>query len=240
MSRERLLTRTLVELADTSAEGLDAVELLTLLTERCVEVLGASAAGTVLITSDGEVGTMASWGSATGTSELFEIQCTQGPSFECSRSSVAIVNQPVRASAHRWPRFAEVCRDAGYQSVCALPLRLRGQTIGVLSLFLAEEDPMGQDDLAAAQAFADVATIALLHRRCADAADEVIGELQHALQSRIVLEQAKGALAERAGTDVDGAFGLLRTYARNRNLRLIDVAQAVVERNLGPRELKSC
>jgi GAF domain-containing protein len=116
-------------------------------------------------------------------------------------------------------------------------MRLRGTTIGALNLFQADHFQLPEDDVAAAQAFADIATIAILQNRSAEAAQVVIEELRQALNSRVLIEQAKGMLAEQATTDVEAAFGLMRRYARNNNLLLADVAVNVVEGRLGASEL---
>jgi GAF domain-containing protein len=238
MLREELLTRTLVELADTLVDNFDVVELLTLLTDRCVDILGASAAGIMLVSTAGDLAVMASSSETMRVLELFELQCQEGPCLDTYRSGAAIVNQALSDTGTRWPRFSAECLAAGFASVHAVPMRLRGATIGVLNLFSIDDESFREVEVAAAQALADVATIAILQHRSAQAAQVVIEELHHALNSRIVIEQAKGMLAERAETDVEKAFGLLRTYARNHNELLIDVARRVIDGTLEPQAFK--
>jgi GAF domain-containing protein len=239
MSREAQLARTLVELADTLVDHFDVVELLTLLTDRCVEVLGASAAGILLVSDEGELGVVASSSEAMRVLELFELQCQEGPCLDCFHSGEPIVNQDVRAVNGRWPTFSTECLRVGFQSVHALPMRLRGTMIGALNLFQAHQGPLSDDNVAAAQAFADVATIAILQHRSAAAAQVMIEELRHALNSRVVIEQAKGVLAERTSIDVESAFGLMRWYARNNSLLLVEVAQRVIRGELGPNDFSA-
>ena len=229
MPRESLLARTLVELADTLVDDFDVVELLTLLTDRCVDVLDVGAAGLMLAGPDGNLRVMASSNDAMRVLELFEIQAEEGPCPECFRTSQAVVNEDLTAADGRWPRFAAQALEAGFQSVCALPMRLRGKTIGALNLFRAEPGPMREPDIIAAQAFADVATIAILQHRAALEAQVLNDQLNHALNSRIVIEQAKGVLAERTGHDMERSFALLRNHARNHSLRLVDVAHGVID-----------
>jgi GAF domain-containing protein len=147
------------------------------------------------------------------------------------------VNQDLATVNGRWPRFAPEALAAGFRSVHALPMRLRGSVIGALNLFHAAPGEMAAADVDAAQALADVATIAILQHRATLEAQVVNQQLQHALNSRVVLEQAKGMVAERAGLDMEQAFTALRTYARNHNLRLIDVAEAVIGGALAPSAL---
>jgi GAF domain-containing protein len=231
MSRETLLARTMVELADTLVDDFDVVDLLTLLTDRCVEVLDVSTAGLILAVN-GDLRLMASSSEAMRILELFELQAEEGPCTDCYRSGQPIVNLDLAASRDRWPRFIPEALDAGFRSAHALPMRLRGTVIGALNLFRADEGAMVRDDIVAAQAFADIATIAVLQSRAAVQAQVVNEQLNRALTSRNVIEQAKGVLAERASLDMAEAFARLRHYARNNNYRLADVAQDVVNGTL--------
>lgn len=232
MPRESLLAQTLVELADSLVDDFDVVELLTLLTDRSVEVLDVAAAGILLVSTEGELGVMASSNEATRVLELFELQCEEGPCLDCYRTGSPIVAADLTTAHSRWPRFAVESLRAGFRSVTAFPMRLRGTTIGALNLFGHEAGSLDETDGRAAQAFADVATIAILQNRALMAAQVVNNELQHALQSRVVIEQAKGVLAATTGASVADGFELLRRYARRHNARLADVAADVVSRDL--------
>src|SRR5690349_2425776 len=167
MPRQALLTRTLVELADTLVDDFDIVELLTLLADRCVEVLDVGAAGLMLLAPDGELRVMASSSEAMRVLELFELQSHEGPCLDCFRTGQPVVNQDLANSDGRWPRFRGEALQAGFHSVHALPMRLRGQIIGALNLFHIEPGAMRESDVEAAQALADVATIAILANRAA-------------------------------------------------------------------------
>ena len=125
-----------------------------------------------------------------------------------------------------------VALEAGFESVFALPLRLREMTIGALNLFSVEPTPMGEDDVLVAQAFADLATISVLQHRASNETQTVNEQLTQALTSRILIEQAKGVLFERAGVDMPEAFSRLRDYARRHNLQLTDVAQVAINGTL--------
>jgi len=234
MPREALLTRTFVELADTLVADFDVVDLLTRLADRCVDVLDVGAAGLMLAAPDGELRLMASSSETMRLLELFELQSQEGPCLDCYRTGQPVLNQDLATANGRWPRFAPEALAAGFQSVRALPMRLRGTVIGVLNLFHVESGEMRQVDVEAAQAFADVATIAILQHRAALEAQVINEQLQCALNSRIIIEQAKGMVAEREGLDMEQAFRTLRSHARNHNLRLVDVAAFVIDGSLPP------
>jgi GAF domain-containing protein len=232
MPREALLARTLVELADTLVADFDVVELLTRLTDRCVEVLDVGAAGLMLVSLEGDLRVMASSSEAVRVLELFEVQSQEGPCLDCYRTGLPVVNQDLETVDGRWPRFAAEALAAGIHAVHALPMRLRGNIIGALNLFHTEPTQMRADDIEAAQALADVATIAILQHRAALEAQVLNEQLSHALNSRIVIEQAKGVIAEREHLDMEQAFARLRAHARNHNRRLADVARDVIDGTL--------
>ena len=225
--REALLAHTLVALADNLVTDFDVVELLTLLADRCVDVLDVAAAGLMLVSPDGDLRVLASSSETTRVLELFEVQSDEGPCVDCFRAGKAVLNVDLAQTDGRWPSFAPKAREAGYRSVHAFPMRLRQQTIGALNLYRADEVRMRDTDVVAAQALADVATIAILQHRAVLNAQLLNDQLSQALNTRIVIEQAKGVVAERAELDMEQAFARLRRHARNHNLRLADVAGAV-------------
>lgn len=239
MPKDALLVRTLVELADSLVDDFDVVELLSLLADRCVEVLGVSAAGVMLAAPEGDLRVVASSSEAMRVVELFELQSDEGPCLDCYRSGEALLNEDLTAADGRWPRFAPVALDAGFRTVCALPMRLRGAVIGAVNLFGTGEGPLTAEDVTAGRALADVATIAILQQRVASESRVLIDQLNTALTSRVVIEQAKGVLAERAGLSMEAAFEAMRRYARDRNLHLADVARGVVDRTLAPGALSA-
>ena len=228
LPREAALASTLVELADTLVADFDVVELLTLVADRCVEVLDIDAAG-LMLAADGGLRVMASSSEAMRVLELFELQAQQGPCLDCYRTGAPVVNQDLAEGSARWPQFAAEALAAGFRSVHALPMRLRGSVIGALNLFHGEAGSMHRADIDAAQAFADVATIAILQHRAASEAYALNEQLRGALNTRIVIEQAKGMIAERRDLDMERAFATLRNHARSHNLRLADVATDVIE-----------
>ena len=224
----QLLSETFVELTDTMVADFDLIDFLHVLTSRSVELLDVSAAGLLLADPGGELRVVAASSEAARLLELFQLQSDQGPCLDCFRSG-----RPVSAtdlsSDQRWPRFADAAEQAGFAAVQALPMRLRDQVVGALNLFRTVPGAFEPLNVRVGQALADVATISLLHERSMRRSDTLNEQLQTALNSRVIIEQAKGKLAERLGIDVSQAFDLLRDQARNRNQRLSDVARAFVE-----------
>ena len=224
-----LLSDTFVELTDTMVAGFDMIDFLHVLTDRSVQLLDVSAAGLLLADPRGELRVVAASSEAARLLELFQIQNDQGPCLDCFRSGRPVQSVDLAAEAQRWPRFAPAAREAGFVAVQALPMRLREQVIGALNLFRAHPGPYDPADIRVGQALADVATISLLQERSMRHNDTLNEQLQTALNSRVIIEQAKGKLAERLGLDMDQAFNLLRDYARTSNRRLSDLAQAFVD-----------
>jgi GAF domain-containing protein len=239
VTREQRLAHTFVDLADSLVDRFDVVDLLTLLTERCVELLDASAAGLLLGDATGALRLMAATSEAMEVVELFQVQNDEGPCRDCYRSGAVVAVPDLAEAAARWPRFVPVALDSGFRSVHALPLRLRREVLGALGLFGASPGELPADEKAVAQALADVATIALLQHRAIDDAQLLAEQLHVALNSRVAIEQAKGVIAERLGIRMDEAFGLLRGYARARQRLLADVAGDVAEGRLGAEALMS-
>jgi GAF domain-containing protein len=227
----------MVELADTLVDEFDIVDLLTTLSDRCLDVLDIAAAGIMLADGDGQLRAMTSTDEAMRVVELFELQSDEGPCLDCFHTGQPVVNQDLRIVNGRWPRFAPVAVSAGFISADAIPMRLRRQIIGALNLFRSEPGAMSDEDVMVAQALADVATIAILQHRVMVETRELNEHLSGALSSRIIIEQAKGMIAQRVGLPVDQAFGRLRTHARNHNLRLSNLAGDIVAGDVDPTSL---
>jgi transcriptional regulator with GAF, ATPase, and Fis domain len=228
MDTERLAT-TFVELADSLVDDYDVIDLLHRLTERCVELLQVDAAGILLGDQRGRLHLAASSNEQVRLLELFELQTDEGPCLDCYLHGQPTRADRLSAGSHRWPRFAAAAEAAGYETVHALPMRWRDQTIGALNLFWTQPADVLDDDLRVAQALADVSTIAILQERVSTSREALATQLQAALNSRIIIEQAKGVLAERDGVDMGTAFERLRSAARSSNRRLADLAGDVIE-----------
>jgi GAF domain-containing protein len=229
MAREAMLARALVDLADNLVSDFDVAELLIVLTDRCVDVLDVSAAGIMLASPAGDLRVMASSSEAMRLLELFELQAQEGPCLDCYTTGEPVLNVDLAGDDPRWPLFAERATAAGFRTVHALPLRLRGAVLGALNMFNVDAGKIRPADVAAAQALADVATIAILQHRAASEAKLLNEQLSEALNTRIVIEQAKGMIAQQRGIDMEAAFTTLRDHARTHNLRLADLARDVVD-----------
>lgn len=228
LPQEAVLAQTMVELADTLVDDFDVVELLTVLADRCVELFEVTTAGLMLVAPGGELAVVASSSEAMRVLEVLELQAEEGPCLDCFHTGEAILNSSLAASVERWPTFAPRATEAGFLTVHSLPMHLRSQVIGALNLFSDRDDELDGTDVLAAQAFADVATIAILQHRAITEAQLLNQQLNQALTSRIVIEQAKGVLAERSGIEMNEAFDRLRSYARKNNRRLVEVADEVI------------
>ncbi|GLZ38059.1 GAF and ANTAR domain-containing protein [Actinokineospora sp. NBRC 105648] len=227
-AREQRISRTFVALADSLVDDFDIAEFLDVLTERAVELLSVTAAGVILLAPDGRLEVLSSTSRRADLLEQFAVEINDGPCVECTRRGVPVTCADLEVEARRWPRFAAAARECGFRAAHALPMRLRKQTIGALSLLGAQPGSLEGDQLGLGQALADVATIAILQQRSIEHGDRLSSQLQTALNTRVVIEQAKGVLAQRAALSMDEAFALLRGHARARSQRLVDLATAVV------------
>jgi transcriptional regulator with GAF, ATPase, and Fis domain len=235
--RERAVTEAFVALATSLADGADVVDLLSALAEDTTRLLDVASTGMLLADERGVLHVVAASSEATRSLEVFQLQREQGPCLDCYRAGTPIGVADLNAEADRWPLFVEAAVNAGFASVHALPMRLRDRVLGTVGLFGTRTGALSEDDLRLGQALAYVAAVALVQERAAADRAIVNAQLQTALDSRVVLEQAKGVLSQRGDLDMDEAFVMLRGYARDHNLRLTDVALAVTNRKLAAERL---
>jgi GAF domain-containing protein len=228
ISTERI-SDLFVEVADTLVDEFDVIDFLHNLTVHAAGISGADAAGLMLTDQMGHLRFMAASNPNGETLELFQLQNSEGPCLDCFTTGEPVVNADLAHAADRWPTFAPRAIQLGYQSVHAFPMRLRDHIIGALNLFGSADAFFDATDVRVVQALADVATIALMQERTIRRAEELTEQLQSALTSRVVVEQAKGAVAALRGITTDEAFELLRSRARSSQKRLVDVAQAVLD-----------
>ena len=231
------LSKVFVELADTLVDDFDVVDFLTVLAHRCVELLHGSQAGVLLVDGSGALHAIASSHETARMLELFEIQNEEGPCLECYRTGEAIVNQSLSESDDRWPRFGQQARASGFVIVHALPMRLHGSTVGAVNVFGEDATLLETAEIEVAQALADVATIGLLQEQTIRRGRVLNEQLQTALNSRVVIEQAKGVLAERRSIEMDAAFDLLRAHSRSTHTLLSVVARSIVDGELATEDL---
>jgi transcriptional regulator with GAF, ATPase, and Fis domain len=230
--RERPITDAFVAIANSLVDGFDVVELLSGLTTDCARLLDIASAGLLLADTQGVLHVMAASSEATRNLELYQLQRDEGPCLDCYRSAAALSVVNLDNEVLRWPHFVAAATAAGFASVHAVPMKLRDKMLGALGLFGTRAGPLAEADLRLAQALADVASIAIVADKVATDNALITQQLQTALTSRVILEQAKGLLAQLGTLEMDDAFAALRRYARDHNTRLSVVAQVVVSREL--------
>ena len=232
-AREALLIEAFVGLADTLVDDYDVIDVLDRLAGYSVQLLAAEAAGIMLADAQSALRVVASTNEQSEWMELLQLEADEGPCVECFHAGAPVSVGDLADAAARWPQFVAALQERGaYGSVHALPLRLRGQAIGTLNLFHGAPGPLPAADLALGQALADVATIGILQERAIRRGEVLSEQLQAALNSRVIIEQAKGVLAQRGNLSMHAAFDRLRGYARAHNLRLTEVARQIVETDL--------
>ena len=232
ITRDARLLQTFAMLADTLVDDYDVVDLLQSLVDACRDLLNATAAGILLADRGGDLELVASTSEASRIVEIMQLAAHDGPCIECYRTGQAVSVPSIAETPAEWSAFRSSALQQGFASAEAIPLRLRESTIGTLNLLRSEEGPADEADMAAARAFADVATIGILHERSLRESEVLSEQLQLALNSRVVIEQAKGVVSFTNGVPVDEAFDLIRAYARSHQLPLRDVASRLVRREL--------
>ncbi|MBN9154922.1 MAG: GAF and ANTAR domain-containing protein [Microbacterium sp.] len=233
-TRERELVETFVDLADTLVAGYDIVELLYMLVNRCAKTLDAADAGILLPNENDELEVVASTSERSRLIGLMQLAADEGPCVDAYRTGALVTVDDIASTYARWPTFATISAELGYQSMHAIPLRLRQDVIGSLNLFSDTPGPLNPDDAVAAQALADIATIGILHERVLRESDIARAQLQRALDSRVVIEQAKGIISHRDKVDMDEAFHRLRGQARSAGQLLSARAREIVDQASRP------
>jgi ANTAR domain/GAF domain len=229
---DRQVWQVFVQLADTLTADFDVIDFLHALAEHSVDLLDASACGISLADHTGELSLVAASTEQVRLLELSQVQTVEGPCVDAFRTRALVGCADLAADYERWPAYTVAALAAGFAAVHALPMRLRGESIGAMSLYSTRSPGLSGRTAELGQALADVATIGILHERAFRRKEMITEQLQYALSSRITIEQAKGVLAERLNLTVEDAFALLRAYSRGRNLRLADTARGVIEGEL--------
>src|SRR6476660_9295035 len=237
MEREDRLVETLVALADTLVDHYDIIDFLQTLAERCVDLVDVSAAGIMLADPKRELRHAACSNEQMRLVELFELQVEQGPCFDAYRTQMPVICAAPEEAAERWPEFARNANKNGFAAFSAVPMRLRTDVVGALNLFSADARALSDDDSKVVQAMADISTIGILQERSIRDAHAFSSQLEVALESRVVIEQAKGIVAERNHISVDEAFEQIRNFARAHNRLLSETARQIIDGSLEVAEL---
>jgi GAF domain-containing protein len=242
--RELRLAEAFVELADTLVDEFDVIDLLQQLSLHCCELLDVSAAAVLLAPPGEPLRAVAPCDPDGALAELLDVTTDEGPALDCHLGGAAdadsdeatgdLTRVDLARTHERWPVFTAHARRTSYTWACALPLRLRGERLGSLLLLCSGRGPLRETDVRLGQALADAAAIGLVHERTLTEHRTTGIQLRAALQSRILIEQAKGVLAARLGVSVDEAFTVLRRHARNNGERLTSMARAVIDDGLVP------
>lgn len=233
-TREHQLVSAFVEMADTLVDDYDVVDILDRLAHHCVDLLGVSAAGLLLGDQRGGLRVMATSDERARLLELFQLQADEGPCLDAYRTGEIIEVEDLSVANARWPVFAPEALAEGYRSIQAVPMRLRGQIVGALNLFSTDTGPLSRRDLLVARALADTATIGILQERAIRRNEVLTEQLQSALTSRVVIEQAKGLLAHSGDIAPGEAFNRLRSFSRSNNIRISQVAEQLMQGALAP------
>ncbi|GAA1937399.1 GAF and ANTAR domain-containing protein [Microbacterium aoyamense] len=234
LTREQRLVRTFVALADSLVDDFDVVDVLQHLVDECIVLFDAAAAGILLRGPTGTLEVIASTSHRTELLELMQLRVGEGPCVEAVATGRVISVADLDSADERWPAFAQDARSWGFASVHSIPLRLRDATLGSLNLFREQTGELNAPDAAAARALADIATISILQQRLVEESGIAQAQLQRALDSRVLIEQAKGYLAQKQGLDMDAAFTRIRSYARSTQSRLAAVAAEIIAGRVTP------
>jgi GAF domain-containing protein len=216
--------------------GIDVTDFLNLLVRRSIELAEAGAGGVIMQDPNDGLRVVGASDERAHRMQMLEVENSEGPCVDGLHQGTVI--QALTAESHdRWPKFARPALEEGYRAVASFPMRLREDTVGTLNIFRSDPWLLSDSDVVSTQALADVATMGLVRERALREAKQLAEQLQTALHSRVIIEQAKGMLAAHADLSIDDAFAALRRHARNTNRHLSDVARDVVTRRIGGAEL---
>lgn len=234
MEREREISRLFVSLADTLVRDYEVIDLLQRLVDGARSVFDVEAVGVMLGAQEDRLALTAASDEDMRTLEVFELQAETGPCYDAYRSGEALSVPDLETERDRWPEFVPRALELGFRSAQAFPLRLREDTIGALNLFRPSPGGLSDDETELGQSLADMAAIGILQQRAVADANVRAEHLQRALDSRVLIEQAKGALAERLGVPAEQAFSRMREHSRSHNMKLREICRRVIDEGFVP------
>lgn len=231
-SRETRINTAFVAVADTLTTDFDVIDLLHTLVEQCTSILDTDAGGLMLVDGDGHLQLMTSTSEGADLVEVMQLAADSGPCIDCFTTGTAVSVPDIQRTDGKWPEFQKAAMQNGFFSAHATPLKLRGQVIGTMNLFAAKRGALTERDIAVAQALSDVATIGILQERVVREGNILAEQLHRALDSRILVEQAKGIVSHTLSLTMDEAFAVIRAHARNSNLTIRVVAAGISDRSI--------
>lgn len=230
LERDSTLFSALVEMADAAAAGYDVVELADSLVSTCVRLLGVDNAGFMLDDQRGSLEILASTSEETHLLELLELSDNQGPCLAAFRTGAMVSLVDLTPRTKLWPAFTAEALRQGIRTTYAMPISLRGRVIGALNLFKTSPGPLDAATLQVAYVLANMAAIGIINHWTLQQQELLNEQLQTALQSRIIVEQAKGIIAAQSNVEIQDAFGMLRAAARSARRPVSELAHEIVER----------
>lgn len=231
-SREARLNTALIAAADTLITDFDVLELLHTLVERCTSIIDIDAGGLMLVDGNGQLQLMTSTSTTADLVEIVQLNADRGPCIDCFTTGTAVSVPNIQHTDGRWPEFQKAAMQNGFFSAHATPLKLHGRVIGTMNLFANKRGALTEHDVAVAQALSDVVTIGILQEQVVRDGNILAAQLNRALDSRILMEQAKGIVSQTVSLTMDQAFAAIRTHARNNNLTIRAVAAGINDRTI--------
>ena len=232
MQPDARLAEVFVDLTEALGTGAGFVDAMDILVRAVTDHTDATQAAVVLAADEGTFRAVASTHERTLDVEEAQIGADGGPCIDCITAGTMIEVPDIRVVSDQWPAFASTAHDAGLVAALAIPITVGDRTIAGVNVFLSRPGRLSEAEVSFIVAMTRVVAAALAQRQAADESAALADQLAHALETRVVIEQAKGYLAYQHGTDVSDAFTRLRTFARSTRRPLRDVAQAVIDRTL--------
>lgn len=229
---DSLVSAAFIEIADFLVGPYDSIDVLRTLVDHCVTLLDVTAAGIVLADQFGALQVLASTSEESQHVELLQHRAGAGPCVDAYRYGKVVTLSDIEAEGDRFPAFQSAALSQGFHSVHAIPMRVRPKTIGALNLFRTDTGSLSVADAKIAQALADLATISILHARNLQEEAVMKEQVARALGSRVLIEQAKGIIAQRDSIDMDEAFKILRAYSREHDQTLHMSAAQIIARRI--------
>ena len=236
-TREERINDAFVRVAGTLVDDYDVLDLLSTLMNTCTDLLDVQAGGILLADSTGQLELVASTSEEAEIVEIMIVAAGAGPCIDCFNTGTVVSVADIDADAGQWPRFRKTALDQGFRATHATPLRLHGEVVGAMNLLSTDVGALSSRDAKLAQALADVATVGILHERSLRQPEMVAAQLHLALDTRILVEQAKGVLAQIRSCTMTEAFTTLRDYARAHDVTLRVAAEGVVNRTISAEAL---